>query len=396
MVSHFKFIIVGRGMMGAAAARHLALQSDGVALIGPDEPHDKKSHAGVFASHYDEGRITRSIDPDPEWALLAHRSIGRYAQIERDSGIGFYTQSGCLIVGPKRGGADAYVADVCTAAAKVGAVTDVLDDAGLAERFSYFAFEAGSEGVHEPRNAGFISPRKLVAAQSLLAEKAGATVIRQVVTQVDGKGDVAVVTTADGRRYTADKVLVAAGGFSIAENLLPEPVDLTVYARTVVFFEVDEIEAQRLSAMPTLISKPAHAGDSIYMLPAIRYPDGRHYLKIGGDPDDLVLNTDAEIRDWFRTDGRAAIRDHLTRIMGTLVPDLRVRAITSGSCVTSFTPTDYPAIGYSSSPCVAVLTGGCGAAAKSSDEIGRLGAELLLRGAIDDPAYGVDFTAHFR
>jgi glycine/D-amino acid oxidase-like deaminating enzyme len=44
----FKYIIVGRGMMGAAAARHLARRTDGVAVIGPDEPADRKSHSGVF------------------------------------------------------------------------------------------------------------------------------------------------------------------------------------------------------------------------------------------------------------------------------------------------------------------------------------------------------------
>lgn len=35
MSGHFKYIVVGRGMMGAAAARHLAEKVDGVALIGP-------------------------------------------------------------------------------------------------------------------------------------------------------------------------------------------------------------------------------------------------------------------------------------------------------------------------------------------------------------------------
>ncbi|TCL74978.1 hypothetical protein EV286_102542 [Rhizobium sp. BK251] len=53
-------------------------------------------------------------------------------------------------------------------------------------------------------------------------------------------------------------------------------------------------------------------------------------------------------------------------------------------------------IGYTSSPRIAVLTGGCGTAAKSSDEIGRLGAELLLRGGIKDAGYAADFAAYFR
>lgn len=44
MSGHFRYIVVGRGMMGAAAARHLAETVDGVALIGPGEPADIKSH----------------------------------------------------------------------------------------------------------------------------------------------------------------------------------------------------------------------------------------------------------------------------------------------------------------------------------------------------------------
>ncbi|HCV71662.1 MAG TPA: FAD-dependent oxidoreductase, partial [Agrobacterium sp.] len=104
MSGHFKYIVVGRGMMGAAAARHLAENTEGVALIGPGEPADIKSHPGVFASHYDEARITRTIDGDADWALLANRSIARYTDIAARSGVEFYAPVGCLMVGPERGG----------------------------------------------------------------------------------------------------------------------------------------------------------------------------------------------------------------------------------------------------------------------------------------------------
>ena len=65
------------------------------------------------------------------------------------------------------------------------------------------------------------------------------------------------------------------------------------------------------------------------------------------------------------------------------------------ACVTSFTPENYPAIGFASER-IAVLTGGCGAAAKSSDEIGRLGAELIQHGRIVDDVYGAVFRPVFR
>ena len=142
MAADFRFIVVGRGMMGAAAARHLANQTDGIAVIGPDEPEDRASHQGVFGSHYDEGRIARTIDPDTDWARLANRSISRYADIERDSGIQFYAPVGCLVTGPKRGGETRYVGDVLEAASRLGVQTELLGDAGLNAKFPFFAFSS--------------------------------------------------------------------------------------------------------------------------------------------------------------------------------------------------------------------------------------------------------------
>ena len=395
MADRFKYIVIGRGMLGAAAARHLAGRTDGVALIGPDEPEDPARHGGVFASHYDEARITRTIDPDPVWALLANRSIARYGAIAAESGIDFFHDSGCLMVGPKRGGRDPYVADICTAAERVGADAELIDHGTLAARFPYFSFGTRCEGVFEAANAGYVNPRRLVEAQSLLAQRNGATIIAETVASSREAGDGVLVTTAEGREVRGEKVLLAAGGFSIAENLLPKPIDLSVYARTVAFFEIPEDELSRYAGMPSLIHQPDDPQDHIYLLPPVRYPDGKTYLKIGGDPDDLRLDTEPDVRGWFRSGGRASTRDHLKRIIEGLIPDLVHAPLSMGACVTSFTPSNYPAIGFASER-IAVLTGGCGAAAKSSDEIGRLGAALLQVGALEEAAYGDVFRPAFR
>ncbi len=87
-------------------------------------------------------------------------------------------------------------------------------------------------------------------------------------------------------------------------------------------------------------------------------------------------------------------RNHLQRIIGEIIPSLANAPISMAACVTSFTPENYPAIGYATDR-IAVLTGGCGAAAKSSDEIGRLGSELILHGRIVDEAYGDVFCPVF-
>ncbi len=391
MAIDFKFIVIGRGMMGAAAAKYLARQTDGVAVIGPDEPEDRKAHEGVFASHYDEGRITRTIDPDRDWALLANRSIARYGEIAKESGIDFYTEAGCLAVAPPE---SANLADRRRAGVSLDIETASFDEAGLKRQFPFFAFPAGSAGLFETKGAGHISPRRLVKAQSLLAEKAGATVIRDHAISIREEGGVAVVTTAGGAIHRVEKVLLAAGGFSISQNLLPQSVDMTVYGRTVTLFEVAEEDAHRFAGMPSLILDAP--GIDIYLLPPIRYPDGKLYLKIGGDPDNLVLRNDVEMRAWFRADGREVAREHLKSIVDRIVPDLKARSISSASCVVSYTKSRYPMIGYTALPHVAVLTGCMGTSAKSSDEIGRLGAELILEGRIKDQGYATDFAPYFR
>ncbi|WP_425647065.1 NAD(P)/FAD-dependent oxidoreductase [Agrobacterium leguminum] len=395
MSGHFRYIVVGRGMMGAAAARHLAETVDGVALIGPGEPADIKSHQGVFASHYDEARITRTIDGDADWALLANRSIARYADIAARSGVEFYAPVGCLMVGPERGGDNPFVDDVRKAAARLGVSTELLGGENLESRFPYFSFEPGCEGVFERNNAGYVNPRALVKAQAVLAEKAGVTLIDDIVVSAREEGGRASVHTASGEVYTADRVLVAAGGFSITKDLLPQPVALDVYARTVAFFEVDEGDLDQYADMPSLIYEPRDTTKHIYLLPPVRYPDGKFYLKIGGDPDDKRLGSDPEIREWFRSGGRESVRDHLSEIVGSLVPSIDLSRVSMAACVVSKTQSGYPAIGFTVSPKIAVLTGGNGTAAKSSDEIGRLGAVLLLDGKIADGAFATDFKPAF-
>src|SRR3546814_17887335 len=99
----YRIIVIGRGLIGSAAGRHLADLTDGVALLGPDEPADRAAHAGVFASHYDKGRMTRVVDSDPAWEVTAKRSIYRYAEIEERSGIRLHPQirhTACSAPGP--------------------------------------------------------------------------------------------------------------------------------------------------------------------------------------------------------------------------------------------------------------------------------------------------------
>lgn len=389
------FVIIGKGMMGAAAARHLAGAGADVALVGPDEPDDWANHGGVFASHYDNARITRTIDDDPVWARLARRSIDRYPEIAGESGVEFYFPVGCLIAAPAPGSAFDYLENVGRARDRLGVEALLIPGGDLAGRFPWFRFPQGFAGIHEARGAGYINPRSLVLAQTIAAEKSGARVIRSEVVSVEDGRDRVVVGTAGGHSLRAGRVLVAAGGFSISEALLPRPLDLTVKARTVLFAEVAAGDLPRFTGMPSLIGAAPEQERSYYLLPPVAYPDGRHYIKIGGDPTDRILASEPAVRAWFRSGANAEAAAHMRRLLAETIPELRPVSTRHSPCVTAFTRHGYPYIGFASDR-VAVLTGGNGQAAKSSDEIGRLGAVLLTEGRLPADDYETDFAIAFR
>jgi sarcosine oxidase len=368
--------VIGAGMIGAAAARHLAQAGHEVLLIGPPEPQDKAAHQGVFASHYDEGRITRALDPWPFWSKASRASIARYRQIETDSGIRFFHETGTVMAGQ----ADSpYIRRLCQVQQDQALPCDRLQGDALAARFPFFRFDPGTLALHEAQGAGHINPRALIRAQIRIAEKAGARVLPDIVLGLEEtEGGIRIRT--DRGEVQAHQALVAAGGF--ANMILPTPLPLTVYARTVVLLELDAAEVARLAAMPSLIWLEPDGNDP-YLLPPIRYPDGRTYLKMGGDTVDVILRDTADMQDWFRSGGNRAVGRMLEAQVLARMPGLRVQSSHVQPCVTTFTPQNIPAL-ERVSPRLSVAVGGCGRGAKCSDELGRLGAELALGRALPD------------
>ena len=184
----YDLVIVGAGMVGSAAARHavcgwarpavIAADSDGkrggrVALVGPSEsPRNEWAAREAFGAHHDEGRITRCTDPDPTWALLAQRSIDRYELIACQAGVQpFFTECGHLACAPE--GSDVLTNRVLNARA-MGVPYEVLDEAMLRARFPYLSLPSGAAGVWEPSRAGYLSARRLVAAQIEAARRVAA------------------------------------------------------------------------------------------------------------------------------------------------------------------------------------------------------------------------------
>lgn len=362
-----RIAVVGGGLIGSAAARHLADAGVPPTVFAPDEPVDKRAHHGVFGSHYDEGRITRQNDHDPFWAEAAIAAIGRYSEIEAQSGISFYTERGALFAAPAQ---TDYLQQCRAVAERFGIKNIDLDEAALHNRFPYLNFPDGTDALFEPTKGGFISPRRLVEAQRTAASRKGAKLINEAVTAVEDRGKVATVHFGGGA-LEFDQIIVAAG--FMTDHVLGRAPSLSVLGRTIALIEISEGDAASLNDMPPILLDTPFAD---YILPPIRYPDKRILLKIGGEPRDHPLVSSSEIGDWFRQGGDPGDRDAMADALRAMMPGLKINGIFMDACATSYTPDEKPEIRHASDRIV-VAAGGCGGAAKSSDEFGRRAAALV-------------------
>jgi sarcosine oxidase len=204
-MTRYDIAVIGLGMIGSAALRALCEEKPSLRVIGigPAEPDDWAQSSGPFASHYDHARITRITDPDQIWATLARRSIDAYGAIATNSGIAFHHPSGHLRLG--RGPADLLLAAAETIGQALDAPVERITATALPTRFPYLQFPPLVDGLYERGGAGWINPRALVAAQLRLAERGGATLLRDAITALRRDGAGFALVTAAGTTLYADQ-----------------------------------------------------------------------------------------------------------------------------------------------------------------------------------------------
>lgn len=374
----FDYIVIGKGMMGSATARYLSEWGAKVALVGPDEPPNKTTHEGVFSSHYDQGRLARLLSRDKVWARIAKRSISQYRDIEQRSGVHFYEPVGVLIADKP-----SAFAERVEMAHEVEANYEFYgaDDRSWEAKFADLAFPAGYAVMYEPDPAGYINPRAYIQAQLALMQKNEATIVPEIITQVRRDGSQWQVTTASGRNLSAQQVVVAAGAFTNFNNLLPRPVSLRIKTETIVLGRVAEETGQHLRHYPTVIYNIDDPQiDSIYMAPAIRYPDGHFYIKMGcNTATDVWPEMLADVQDWFRSGDSDTCKEAMASALQSLWPSVAFTAIESQRCIVCYTPSGYPTIDEVEQG-LWVVTGGNGTGASKADGIGYLAAGQIMKG----------------
>ena len=362
-------------MLGSSVARHLAQAGASVTLIGPGEPEDRRTHQGVFASHYDDTRITRVIDPDPVRALLAHRSVSAFRRLETQTSVGFYSEVGHLWVGSPD---EVALLEGCGQRFDLGCVSHSAEE--LTEAFPGLRPPGGLEGLFQANAAGHLDPRGYVRAEGVAFTAAGGEVYDEMVKAVrEVDNGVQIATTR--RALTADRVVLATGAFFGHGDTPAASLPLTVGTHTMVHAEIGIEDVKRLSYLPSIIVKPAEEDRHCFVLPPKAGRDGRVVLKIGVSHQGRSLAVE-ELAQWYRGDGDPKAANHQVQLLVELLPEIEVRSLSTVPCATTYTPTGHPMIDDLTGR-VSTLLGGNGYAAKCAPALGELAANRLLDGSWD-------------
>lgn len=390
----YDIIIVGKGLIGCAAAKYISRTNLKMAIIGPDEPKDY-SNAEIFASHYDSGRVLRQLGKNSAMANINLIALKEYPALEEESGIDFHQQNGCLYVNPY--GVDDYLENAEERAiSHCIKVNRYRDSKSIHQDFAFLNFPKESQGVFESGPSGHVNPRQLINAQLKIVQKNGGDIIQDIVINVSYKKDYVLVETSNSHIYRANKIIFALGAFTNHFNLLKRKLDLILKSETVILAQLEIDEVKRLSHMPSLlfeVNTPFIEG--IYATQPIKYPDGNFYLKMGANtPNDIYFNSDlSEIKNWFANGNSDVNIPVLKEYLQQIVPDFKINRVLSKRCILTRTkhPLGNPYIDIIKEN-QAFLAIGNGWSGGNSDGIGNIIANLAIEGKYPLGISGKDFA----
>ena len=372
--------VIGRGLFGSAAARHLAEAGCDVVAIGPTV---QGGAPGIHSSHDDEARLTRRIDSDERWAPFTARAVDAYTDIEQRSGIEFYRPVGGLSAA--RPGGDGRNGDPMPFLAQHGLPEHqwAPGDRGWKQLWPDLEFPTTHAVSFDPAPAGFIRPKRMIAAQEVLTTAAGGVLVDDAATGLTARADGGYrVTTHAGETIDTARVVVATGAYANTLGLLPGRVGITAKTEIIILGEVSPADAVELSDYPTVLHQigPDRI-DDIYMTPPLEFPDGRHCVKLGANTDlDTWPTSLDEIQRWFASDTDPDHLPILQPALQALWPDVEFVSFRTKPCIVTYTPDHMPLIDEIA-PGLVVATAGNGAGAKGADAWGAEAAQLVLRGA---------------
>ncbi len=232
-----RIVIVGGGVMGAAAACFLARDHGIAATVIERDPSYAQASSALSASSIRQQFSTAINIALSRESFAFYRRIGSELAVGSESPDIGLVERGYLYLASAAG--EAVLRANHAVQREQGAAVALLDPAALIERFPWLASEGIALASLGLAGEGWFDGWSVLQAFRRKAIACGARFVRAEAAQLLARaGRVSGVLTADGQRLAADEVLVAAGAWS-APLLATLGVALPVHARKRDVFVVE-------------------------------------------------------------------------------------------------------------------------------------------------------------
>jgi len=304
-------VIVGAGVMGAAAAWQLAKRGDRVTVVEQfADGHERGSSHGA-------SRIFRLGYPDPFWVRLGREALVLWHELEEAARVGLIVPTGSVDHGDA-----ADVSAILAALDAEGVPIELLTPQVAADRWPGMRFEGSV--VFQP-GGGRIASGAARMAMIEQAQRHGATVrFDEPVRAIEIADDRASVVL-DHDLLDADVVVVAAGAWTaqLLDGLVDLP-PLRVTQESVFHFAPRDAH----SWWPSLIHH--QAGETVYGLetPGVGVKLAEHHTGPVVDPD---------TRDGMIDPGS---RERVVQFVERWMPGLAPAPVDEVTCLYTTTPTE--------------------------------------------------------
>lgn len=201
----YDVIIVGAGSMGAAAGYYLSKEGKKVLLIDAyNPPH-------TFGSHHGDTRLIRHAYGEGEsYVPLALAAQKLWLSLEKEAGEEIFLNTGVLSIGDEESD---FIKTVIKSAQNYKLPVEVLSATEIQKRYKGLNMPNDFIGCLET-SSGILFCQKAIQAYLKLSLENGATLLtNSKVTAIETIGDRVQVVT-NGKTYTANSLVVSAGGFS--------------------------------------------------------------------------------------------------------------------------------------------------------------------------------------
>jgi sarcosine oxidase len=355
-------IIVGGGVMGCAAAYHLAKDGQRVLLL------EQFTIGNNQGSSHGAARLFRLVHAEADYIQLARLAYTNWREIEAESHAHLLQQVGGLDIGSPQA-----LESFHTAMQAAGVPFEPLDRDEIIRRYPLFVLPEDTAGLYQ-KDYCLMAADRCVATLATLARRYGARIIEgQRVRQISASNSSVQVRT-DQADYRAGELILSAGSWL---RPLAQPLDLdlplTVTKELIAYFRPKDPAAFMPDRFPLfrqhLAGKQARWG--------VGFPIFNHTaVKMTMDCTGPVVDPEDPDRKVEKPQ-----LDLLRNYAATILPTLGTDIVQAETCRYTMTPDeDFIIDHHPAHPQIIIASPCSGHGFKFAVLIGRILADLAVHG----------------